>query len=149
MKTTRRLTLLLLGLGLAGCTNLEPSSDTRVDVQLQASPRNAGRIAQATLSAREAQTDLSAFVSGVPFGTTLPLRLAAFIYPGSCARLGAQPAYALNRTLVTTRIGPVDGWRISRSAPVPLASLRATPHALVLRTAPADGEVDLFCGDIP
>ncbi len=33
-------------------------------------------------------------------------------------------------------------------APAPLAVLRGTPHTLVVRTSPADGNVDLFCGNL-
>lgn len=147
MRTTTQLLLLLLSLSILGCAGTGQSNS--VEVKLMATPRNAGKIGQATLTARNDLTDLSAFVSGVPYSLTLPPRLAAYIYPGTCAQLGAQPAYSLNRTLLTSRLGPVDGWRLSRSANVPLAKLRATAHALVLRTAPADGEFDLFCGDIP
>lgn len=148
MKACAYLTALLLGGLLTGCTSQHDGGADSVAVQLVATSRNAGRIGQATLSARGGQTDLSAFISGVPFGTTLPLRLAAYIYPGTCAQPGANSAYELNRTLTTSRIGAVDGWRLSRSADVTLATLRATPHALILGTAQADGAVDIFCGDI-
>jgi hypothetical protein len=79
---------------------------------------------------------------------TLPVRLSAFIYPGSCQQPGAQPTYELNDTLLTQHRGSADGWRLSRTAQVPLAILRAAPHALVLRTSASDGGYDIFCGDI-
>ena len=148
MNASGYLAALLLGGMLSGCTSQHQGGADSAAVQLVATSHNAGRIGQATLSARGEQTDLSAFVSGVPFGITLPPRLAVYIYPGTCAQPGANPAYALNRTLTTSRLGAVDGWRLSRSANVTLATLRTTPHALVLRTAPADGALDIFCGDI-
>ena len=139
---------LLLALSLAGCASGGGSGD-HVQVKLAGTAKNSGRIGQATLSPRGELTDMSAFVSGVPFGVTLPVRLLAFIYPGSCQQLGAQPAYELNDTLLTQHRGSADGWRLSRTAKVPLATLRAVPHALVLRTSASDGGQDIFCGDIP
>lgn len=147
MRARSLLLIALLDVCLAGCPGSGGAGDS-VEIQLTATPRNAGRIGQATLSSRGERTELSAFVSGVPLGMTQPVRLYAYLYAGSCATHGAQPAYALNSTVLTSRLGPVDGWRLSRSAQVPLATLRATPHALVLRTAPADGGYDIFCGEI-
>ncbi|WP_394561229.1 hypothetical protein [Aquipseudomonas alcaligenes] len=143
----RTLILSALLLTLAGCAG--SSRDEHVQMRLQASPRNAGQIAQATLVPREAQTDVTAFVSGVPMGMTLPVRLYAFIYAGHCGQLDAKPAYELNNTVRTSHKGPLDGWHLSRSAKVPLSTLQATPHALVLRAPSSDGGQDLFCGDIP
>lgn len=92
---------------------------------------------------------MSIFVSGVPFGVTLPVRLFAYVYPGSCAARGTQPSHALNNTVLTEHRGSADGWRLSRIAKVPLATLRTAPHALVLRTSASDGGYEIFCGDIP
>ena len=137
----------LLAFALSGCTSHGGSE--HVQMRLTGTAKNAGRIGQATLSPRDELTDVSIFVSGVPFGVTLPVRLFAYVHPGSCAARGAQPSYALNNTVLTEHRGSADGWRLSRIAKVPLAELRATPHALVLRTAPADGGQDIFCGEIP
>lgn len=138
---------LLLALAVAGCVGT--GADDSLQVRLTALPRNAGQIGQATLSPRGEQTSVSAFVSGVPPDMTLPVRLYAFIYQGRCAALGQQPAYALNDTVTTRHQATAAGWHLSRSADAPLARLRATPHALVLRAPPANGGYDLFCGDIP
>lgn len=147
MRASPLLLPVLLGAWLAGCSGSGGAGDS-VEVKLTATPRNAGRLGQATLSPRGERTELSAFISGVPLGMTQPVRLYAYLYAGSCAKHGAQPAYELNNTVLTSRLDPVDGWRLSRSVQVPLATLRATPHALVLRTAPADGGYDIFCGEI-
>lgn len=137
----------LLAFVLSGCTS--HSDSEHVQMRLTGTAKNAGRIGQAALSPRGELTDVSIFVSGVPFGVTLPVRMFAYVYPGSCAARGEQPGYALNNTVLTEHRGSADGWRLSRIAQVPLAELRAAPHALVLRTAPADGSQDIFCGEIP
>lgn len=147
MRMTATPTMLLLALALTGCAS--GGSGDHVQVKLAGIAKNAGRIGQATLSPRGDVTDVSAFVSGVPFGVTLPVRLFAYLYPGNCQQPGAQPAYELNNTVLTEHRGSADGWRLSRTAKVPLATLRAAPHALVLRTSPSDGGQDIFCGDIP
>lgn len=139
----------MLLLALSGCTSGGGTSSEHVQVKLTGTSKNSGRIGQATLSPRGDVTDVSAFVSGVPFGVTLPVRLYAFIYPGSCQQLGQQPAYELNNTVLTDHKGMADGWRLSRTAQVPLATLRSAPHALVLRTPPSDGGQDIFCGNLP
>lgn len=149
MRTLAASTMLLLALTLTGCTSNGGGAGEHIQVKLAGTAKNAGRIGQATLSPRGELTDVSAFVSGVPFGVTLPVRLFAYIYPGSCQQLGAQPAYELNNTVLTEHKGSADGWRLSRTAKVPLATLRSQPHALVLRTSPSDGGQNIFCGDIP
>jgi len=137
----------LLAFVLSGCTS--QGGGEHVQMRLSGTAKNAGRIGQATLSPRGELTDVSIFVSGVPFGVTLPVRLFAYVYPGSCAARGAQPSYALNNTVLTEHRGSADGWRLSRIAKVPLATLRTAPHALVLRTSASDGGYEIFCGDIP
>ncbi|HSC82219.1 MAG TPA: hypothetical protein VLC30_01250 [Pseudomonas sp.] len=137
---------LLLALALSACAT--SAAAEYVQIKLKATQRNAGNIGQATLVPRGELTDVSATISGVPIGMTYPVRLYVYIYPGSCSQLGAQPAYALNRTVQTYRQGSADVWQLSRSAAVPLTRLLATPHALVLRTPPADGNQDIFCGAI-
>ncbi|MNY29118.1 hypothetical protein D3C86_1631410 [compost metagenome] len=40
------------------------------------------------------------------------------------------------------------GWTFYRSAPVAMQELLSGKYALVVRTAPEDGNLDIFCGDI-
>ena len=37
---------------------------------------------------------------------------------------------------------------IAKVVPVPMATLRSDAYAIVLRTSPADGNWDIFCGDV-
>jgi len=130
---------------IVGCTT---SSSQTVTVPLNATPRNGGQIANATLAVQGNETAFSFVVSGVPSGTLRPLNLYTFINKGSCERPGLSP-YAMNDRINTNRYfcngaaGPIH-----RSAPVTLAELLSGGYYLVIRTTPADGNVDIFCGDI-
>ncbi|MNZ34997.1 hypothetical protein D3C78_523850 [compost metagenome] len=130
------------------CACASTGSGESVNIDLQATQRNAGRIAQATLSPVDDKTYMTVFVSGAPQGTTRPLRLYTFIYPGTCAKPGAKPAYELNDTVVTHRRSRIDGWSLYKMVPAPLATLRSGDYSIVLRTSPADGNYDIFCGDV-
>ena len=87
----------------------------------------------------ERQLSLSLGVSRTP-------QLFAFIYPGTCARPGPQPAFAMNSPL--TSFAEIGGWRLVRTAAAPLDTLRDGNHSIVVRTSPQDRNIDLFCGDI-
>ena len=43
---------------------------------------------------------------------------------------------------------PIRGWTISRAAPVAMSVLLTGEYSILVRTAPSDGNVDIFCGDI-
>ena len=146
MKTTL-LFLAMAGL-LGACANTnDAAGDARVlTVPLQAGPQNRGEIAEATLVARGEATDVNFFIGGVPSGTTRPLQLLTFIYPGSGAQLGPQPAYAMNSTVHATIAG--GGWKLGKTVPVALTSLRGGKYSIVVRTTPADRNLDIFCGTI-
>ena len=151
MSSTKCLVLILVAVGLSGGTspagNVEGAGEG-LDIRLTATRRNAGEMARATLMPRGDETSISLFVSGVPSGVTRPVHLYTYIYPGTCANPGESPAYELNQTVNTYRHFRGDAWRLSKAAPVALATLRAGDYAIVLRTSPADGNVDIFCGDI-
>jgi hypothetical protein len=134
---------LIVTASLFGCAT---SSNHGVNVTLVATRQNAGQIGTVTLTGYDQKTGLSFFVSGVPTGVILPLRLYSFINKGSCQQPGAV-AYAMNDTVNTER-QPIRGWTFSRTAPVPLQTLLAGEYSVVVRTASTDGNVDIFCGDI-
>ena len=127
-----------------GCTN---SSIQTVTVPLLATPQNLGQIANTTLASQGNQTGFNFVISGVPSGTLRPLNLYTLINKGSCERPGSV-AYAMNDRINTNRISATRGWTYSRSAPVALSELLSGGYYLVVRTTPADGNVDIFCGDI-
>jgi hypothetical protein len=140
--------LVVVGL-ISGCSATTESRSGRqvVNIPLTASPQNLGQIAQATLVAEGDATEISFFLSGVPMGTTRPVRLYTYIYPGPCNALGAKPAYEMNQTVNTDQIaGDRPGWSLSKKVPVALSELRSKGYAIVVRTSPEDGNLDIFCG---
>lgn len=144
MNIANRLAVLTIAVCICGCTR---SSGQVITVPLMATQRNPGQIANVTLASRGTQTGFSFTISGVPGGVSLPLRLYTFIYKGSCQQPGPI-AFSMNDQVNTERVA-VRGWTYSRSAPVALSELLSGGYSIVMRTAPADGNVDIFCGDIP
>lgn len=143
MKLSLALAALLISTTLLGCST---SSRQGVSVTLEPTRQNAGQIGNVTLSDWGKETGLSFFISGVPSGASLPLRLYSFINKGSCQQPGPV-AYAMNDRVNTER-QPIRGWTFSRSAPVTLPVLLSAQHSILVRTAATDGNVDIFCGDI-
>lgn len=144
MKFTTPLAALMLAVSLAGCAT---STGKSVNVTLNATRQNTGQIGNVTLSDWGKETGLSFFVSGVPTGAVLPLRLYSFIYKGSCQQPGAV-AYEMNDKVNTERQA-VRGWAFTRSAPVAMSELLSGDYSILVRSASTDGNTDLFCGDIP
>jgi hypothetical protein len=135
--------------GWYGTTVANPPDAGQVSVRLAASPQNAGRIAQVTLVPQgTSSTELVFFISGVPSAVTQPAHLYTYIYPGSCGNLGAKPAYAMNQQIVLGDHLPQRTWQMSKLVPVTLNELRSGDYAAVVRTSPADGYADIFCGNI-
>lgn len=143
MKSGTRTATLLAAAMIVGCTT---SSSQTVTVPLNATPRNGGQIANATLAVQGNETAFSFVVSGVPSGT-LALE-SLHLYQQRQLRAPGTVAYAMNDRINTNRISATRGWTYSRSAPVTLAELLSGGYYLVIRTTPADGNVDIFCGDI-
>ena len=138
----------MLAAGLLSACMTSPESRAVVNIPLKATQQNAGRIAQVSLYPQGEATGMSFVIGGVPQGVTRPVRLYTFVYPGSCEHLGAAPAYEMNQTVVTQPLTRRQGWTLSKSAPVALSELRAGAYAIVVRTSPANGSIDIFCGDI-
>lgn len=131
---------------LAGCVGAAGDKEV-LTIHLKAGQQNEGSIGQASLVGRGDATDITYRISGVPAGVSRPLQLYTFVYSGTCAQLPAEPAYSTNST---TQATPTDsGWMLSKDVPVALGDLRSEPHALVVRTSPADSNIEIFCGDIP
>ncbi len=142
--------LVMIAASLPGCeTESVTSPDSQhIDIRMDATQRNAGRIAQATLVPLGNETSMTVFVSGVPADVTRPVHLYTYIYPGTCANPGAVPAFELNRTVNTYHLFRGDGLRLTKTAPVALTLLRSSDYSIILRTSPADGSFDIFCGNI-
>lgn len=146
MRTISWLVIITAAGSLGGCAAPTAPESQFVTVQLTPSQRNAGEIGQAWLSPRGNETSIEFLIGGVPSGVARPVRLYTYIYQGTCGSLDASPAYAMNRTLETYRYTPGGVWRLSKTAPVALSTLRSGSYSIVVRTSPADGSVDIFCG---
>lgn len=134
---------------LSACAtpNDDSGASRTLNVPLRPGQQNIGAVAQATLVARGEVTDVRIFLSGpLPLGVSRMPQLFAFIYPGSCASQGSQPAFELNSTV--TSFAEIGGWRLIRTAAASLEALRSGNYSIVVRTSPQDRNIDIFCGDI-
>jgi hypothetical protein len=119
-----------------------------VTVPLNATNYNAGQVAQALLAPlNSSETALSLFVSGVPQGTAIPAHLYTYVYSGSCAKHEPKPAYSLN-SIVTNNFNDQAGVQFQKTVPLSYDTLRSGHYTLVVRASPADGNHDIFCGDL-
>lgn len=159
MRTSGLLTMTIVGV-LAGCAGADwkgtdEAGAGSIAVRLTAMPANTGEIGLAMLTPLRDETGVTVQVSGVPGHSTRPVHLYTYIHEGSCDALHPTPAYTLlDRVLaesfttfpMAASAGPP--FKVSNIAPLPLATLRSRPHAVVVRSAPADGNLAIFCGDI-
>ena len=144
MKRRNSLAALMVCASLFGCST---SSDHGVSIPLVATRQNAGQIGNVTLTSwSDNQTGFIFFISGVPGGTSLPLRLYTFINKGTCQQPGPV-AYAMNERVNTERQA-IRGWAFSRGAPVALPVLLSGEYSVVVRSAPDSGNIDIFCADL-
>ncbi|WP_131108699.1 hypothetical protein [Pseudomonas sp. Sample_10] len=143
MNYTIPLTALLIAVSLSGCTR---SSNQPVTLPLTATQQNAGQIAHTTLTDVDNETNFNFYISGVPTGTTMPLRIFTFVNRGNCQQPGPV-AYEMNDRITTQRSAQA-GWTFERVAPISVADLLSEHYSVVVRTTPEDGSVDLFCGNI-
>ena len=133
---------------LVGCAADDGGNrDSFIEIDLKAVD-HVGGFANAYLTPQGDMTGLSVIVAGPPPSTTRPVHLYTYIHSGSCERLSDQPKYSLNDRVSTSNENN-QLWRYSRSVPAPLSELRSGSHAIVIHSAPSDGNKRLFCGDIP
>jgi hypothetical protein len=125
-----------------------------VVVKLSATSYAAGEVGQATVIADNGATRLVLNFTGVPRNTTQPVHVYTYIYEGRCTELSAKPVYSLNdRVLVSTPSGRTGygargPFRLLHSVPVGIDELLGGRYVLGLRTAPADGDYLIYCGEL-
>jgi hypothetical protein len=73
--------------------------------------------------------------------------LYTYVYSGSCARHEPKPAYSLNQ-VVTDNFNETEGIQLQKTVPLPYETLRSGHYSLVVRDSPADGNHDIFCGEL-
>lgn len=139
------------GLGLAvllaGCAGPGGSISNDLTITLKGTIQNVASLGQASFSREDTKTQLNLYIGGVPTWVTRPVQLQTFIYPGTCANPGAEPAYSLN-DVVSTFLTAGSTWQMTKIIPVPLETFRSGKYAVVIRTMPFDRSLDIFCGDL-
>lgn len=150
MNTLYALALVAVQACLVGCATSPQDGHPRevANVPLVAAPRNLGEVATVSLARKGEDTSFAIVVGGVSSPVTLPVRFYTFIYRGSCSNLAPNPAYEMNETLVAEGMTVRGPWTLHKAAPIRFSELRSGDYALVVRTAPWDGSVDLFCGNL-
>ncbi|MDR6915877.1 hypothetical protein J2X66_002745 [Pseudomonas sp. 3296] len=146
MKIVSSLALVVAAGWLSGCSTVPDSQIT--NIPLHATSVNAGNIARPIMMPKGNATEFWFAVSGETMGSALPGRLTAYIYPGSCANLGAKPAYDLNDGPNARFYSSASMQYFWKSAPVAVETLRAGSYALVVRESPADGRQSIYCGKL-
>jgi hypothetical protein len=139
----------ILALIGACATTVEARTGEIASIQLHAGQRNVGESGTALMTPQGDGTSITLIV-GVPSWVVRPVQLYVFIYAGSCLEHDVKPAHALNEVVRAAVFGasPATGpYTLKKLAPLPMASLRAGAYALVVRASPADGDVELYCGE--
>lgn len=134
-----------LGCCAALASHAAPQS---VTFPLTATARNAGKIGQVTLVPQGNATEMLFFIGGVPSSTTMPAHLYTYVYPGSCNQMADKPLFAMTDRTVLGDYVPQQGFKLWRRVAMPMGDLLSGDHAIVVRTSPADGGRDIFCGNI-
>lgn len=135
-----------------------PESDF-VSIPLVATRNNAGQVGKATLVPQGDKTVVTVVLSGVPPYTGRPIHFYTYIYDGTCDNRNKTPRYALTDRVLADGLMAEQGLRpeplgafhgpvqLSQSIPAVFQTLRATRYAISVRTSPADGDMEIFCGD--
>lgn len=136
----------------AAATNADLSDP--MSIQLMATQSNAGQTGKATLHPQSEKTLVDIIISGVPSFTSPPVHLYSYVYEGTCESHKPQPRFALTRKVLAATdfrplaSGPIRGpFNLSESMPITLQTIRASQHAISVRTSPADGNFEIFCGE--
>lgn len=141
---------------LAACAGGgETPSREFVTVPLKPGPDLPAQTGRAFLMPQDGGTRVLIEVTGVPpMIVSRPVHLYTFIHRGRCGALVSPPAYPLLGTVLagssaSPAMAPANGpFTVSNIAPLPLPDLRAGGYAIVVRSAPSDGNRELFCGDV-
>ena len=141
-----------LAVSLLACA--DGAREAVLTVPLVATARNAGEIGRAFLISRGAVTDVVVEVSGVPpLIASRPVHLYTYLYEGRCDALPPKSRFALTDRVLAQRAAgaglPAGGpFTVSNTVPLALDALRRAHHAIAIRTSSADGNVEIFCGNM-
>jgi len=152
---------LVLAVGIVSCSALaagdsKDGGKNSITAQLQPTKNNPAKIGSAILVPAGKKTAITLTVTGVPSTTSRPIHLYAYLFEGSCKGGESGMKYALTKTVLAESVddpsaigafrGPV---RIRQKVDVPFEKVRSAPFAISVRLGPADGNQEIFCGDLP
>jgi hypothetical protein len=145
-------TLLIASGALSGCTvSPDARRDDSLNIVLTTARINAGETGRAILVPLGERTQVTIIVSGVPVElASRPVHLYTFIYKGTCGNPSEQPSYALTERVLAQSATSTGGgaFTITNVAPVSVDALLREPYSIRVKTSPADGDREIFCGDI-
>ncbi|MFY9327750.1 MAG: hypothetical protein WAO76_06995 [Georgfuchsia sp.] len=164
---TSRNVFLTLSIGLIGGGAIYPalpvnarvSKSNLISIPLVATKYNAGKVGKATLVPQGDKTEVVLTLSGVPNYTTRPIHFYTYVYDGTCSNRSAKPRYVLNDRVLADSLNPESGFgrgpigafigpvQLSHIISVDFQTFRSTRYALSVRSSPADGNAEIFCGD--
>lgn len=86
----------------------------------------------------------------------IPTAVLAMLLAACASGPGSGPAGAGRPEVVTVPLRPSEGVRpvfrgpytVRNTIEMPLSELRSAPRAILVRGAPADGGMDMYCGNI-
>ena len=142
--------LMMLVLPALSCSTAHkdnPAGKRVVQVNLKAGKSNAGAFGRAIFIAAGEKSEIEIYLTGLPMGVQRPVHIYTYLYRGPCSKVGGNPEFELNET-VRMSISGHDAWKTTRMIPMDLSSLVSGGYSIVIRSSPADGNRDLFCGDI-
>lgn len=132
----------------AGPKKESPAGGGKVlEVKLITKDYSAGGLGKAIFVEAGETDEAIIYITGFSQWISRPVRIFTYIYPGTCKSLGKKPAYELNENTLMNAAGRNE-WKVTKKLPVKLSALLEGNHAIVIRSSPGDGNLNLFCGDI-
>jgi hypothetical protein len=132
----------------AGPPKESPAGDRKaLEVKLITRDYSAGGLGKAVFVEAGEIDEAIIYITGFSHWISRPVRIFTYIYPGTCKSPGAKPAYEMNETTLMDKLHDNE-WKVAKKLPVKLRALLETNHAIVIRSSPGDGNLNLFCGDI-
>ena len=140
---------------LCACAASPDTGRASLSIAMNAAAINAGQTGRAIFTPLGDQTQVTIIVSGVPPELVArPVQLYTFLYRGYCSNLAPEASYALTEhvlaqmpasSAVASMGRPLT---VANVAPISLDELRRESYAIRVTTSPADGNREIFCGDI-
>jgi hypothetical protein len=136
--------------GCAGTGLTRSAAADAVVIPLQATSINAGKVGRATLLPLDGKTSILLHFTGVPGDNTVPVHVYTYIYEAGCGALPTKAAYALNENVLARGWdwGVGGAFNLAHTTPLSMNELLSGRFSIALRSAPADGNQVIYCGEV-